>query len=961
MSILVKAAVLVLTMAGSAGAQSEIDTLLSPWGTKDKIGIDPIGETLLSPIDRETLELNLYKQELLSGVVAQENAGPSRVEGYVYRFGGYTVTGASAAVGGVVATAGAPATFGTSFYLGAGIITVGGAAGSGLTDYGETLLDEANKTVSARLALYLHDKYGDIVRPNNTLNESRLRQIGDSELFKAIDSDEFRTKVPDVSLLVDLKTTAIVDMLQLGLKDNQELKLGVTKLDEKLTVLDKGVQQVRRIQERSLRQIQANGVVLNSIEGTVDGTKNLVTQLIASNMPPSKVLALYESGALSLKPEAVAALQITADAIALKKQFDDAASVFNSTATVMQAIGIDDDLVKATVSIGSLLTSGGAFAAAVTIGEPLSIFNTGAALFGNIGGVFGKKKGDPTGKALQAIMRQIQALGEQIQKNHEQQMEALRRISLKLDELNDTLNRRFAELGLDVSLIMLDTRELLYEDVRVCERLVGEFKLPETQAVLRRAGLVGFSIWFEADNRVSDFGRCLNGLAARQRVASERDFSGMLRADTAEESGGSSVDERRRAVRRVEQRVLQPTSDYIRSIAKEESDAIIASRLYQKFFTLCDVITRFGELDSLKCGYQAGKDWVSRIDRSLYNPGQGTLLSANTALLLSNFTRTIAPWNGILIERTTGGTSRVMTEQEARTYPRQGASRRTRHLLTINNAVDTLDLNVGQANIVAGVPALFNAAKVLDEMIVPAYAEARRLDRPQYLNKLLAVGFPSRQLPGPDCTRGSKAWNTLCLMETNPVFAKNVVRMFIALRLHRKGVSFDQWRSAIRSPFSMTMQDLIGADVFILDAAEGVPENNLGLWAFEFPKVFFDPDIELKSDGNIPAETGCWTPGALPALANERGEFDENAIVYTKRTSSRCHMIDQYNIPDFEKLELATGYSALVNERILMDGLRDRLCVSNQYYPNRYCHRSSQTEVRPEGPADAELVSTARN
>src|SRR5688572_29201324 len=111
---------------------------------------------------------------------------------------------------------------------------------------------------------------------------------------------------------------------------------------------------------------------------------------------------------------------------------------------------------------------------------------------------------------LAEIFKELRALREQIQLNHEQQMEALRRIALKIDDLEATMNRRFAELGLDVALLQFGVRELLYEDVRVCERLVEEFALPETQDLLNR-GFVGFGIWYEADNRALDYARCLNG------------------------------------------------------------------------------------------------------------------------------------------------------------------------------------------------------------------------------------------------------------------------------------------------------------------------------------------------------------------------------------------------------------------------------------------------------------------
>jgi hypothetical protein len=264
--------------------------------------------------------------------------------------------------------------------------------------------------------------------------------------------------------------------------------------------------------------------------------------------------------------------------------------------------------------------------------------------------------------------------------------------------------------------------------------------------------------------------------------------------------------------------------------------------------------------------------------------------------------------------------------------------------------VDALDLNIAQAQVLAGVPTISKAADLLDTKIVPAYAKARRLNQYAEINKMLASGDPNAALPGPNCVAGTLEWNTLCLMETNPTFAKNVIRMFIGKRLHRKGASFEDWRRAIRSPFSDRMQELIGNDVIIADAvAKPFPASTLGMWAFELPRVYFDPDVKRPADDSAPGSS-CWAPGVVPPLFNDQRQVDETKDYYGKQEGSRCHLIDPFSSSEFELIAYATSaFQALLTERTLNAGLLRELCNSNPYYPERYC-------AFREMPAEADLM-----
>ncbi|MCS4243141.1 hypothetical protein M2418_002672 [Rhizobium sp. BIGb0125] len=931
-------------------AQSnELSRAISPWGVKDLKGVDPFGETLISTDDRGKLQSYLYQQTLLEGVAAAQSSQD------VLKGMGYAVKGLGYAAG----TFGGGDTGGlgdgqmaktmAAMQLGPAALA-SAIAGGYVGDLGDAIIENANEVATARVASYLQEEYGNIIRPNGKLNFERLREIGDTELGKAIRDPKFREQVGNLDILNDLKTTAVIDMLQVGLQDTKLLKEGVGKLDEKLVALNKGYLEVKSLQKAALERLDNHGAIISKVQRTTDSTKLLLSSLVNSNMPPQQILALWNAGALQISDDAIEGVRRRASASDLKKDFDSASSAFKSAATVFQTLGMSE-LADATNKTSSLLAAGGAFAAACTIGEPLSIFNTGAALFGSMGSMFGGGgRSDGNAKLLQAVFRELRQLSEVIQANHVREMEALRQIAIKLVDVEATINRKFAELGLDVAYLQRDSRELLYEDVRVCERLVEEAQLPETRKLWTR-GLIGFAIWFESDNRPLDYARCLNGLSARQRVSSETEYSGMLRADNLEEgSGGVNVAARRDSVRRFSQRVLQPTVEYVREMREDERPEVAAGLLYNPALSLCDIYVRYATEAGLvpNCQKVPLPPIVSRIKASEYNAGQGAWLSTPTVVLLSKFTRTVAPWNGVLIERTTGAASRTISEAEALKITKLSASRRTRHVRALSDSVDAIDLTLGQAQIIAGLPAVPKAVSILKTKVIPAFHKARRLNEPDELNKLLAAPDPSASLPGPVCATGNDVWDTLCMMQTNPTFATNVIRALVAEQVSASNISFDLWRSAIRSPFSNRIQEVLGSNVVLFDAVPEKPQTTLGLWAIELPRVHSDPNYPKAPSGSV----SCWTNVAPPSLYKTGGtEVDTSVPYYTTQSSGRCYLLDPHTSENFEVAAFATDYHSLLTERLLAAGVLKSLCDSNTLYPQMYCHQVQEPTTKPDAPS----------
>jgi hypothetical protein len=81
---------------------------------------------------------------------------------------------------------------------------------------------------------------------------------------------------------------------------------------------------------------------------------------------------------------------------------------------------------------------------------------------------------------------------------------------------------------------------------------------------------------------------------------------------------------------------------------------------------------------------------------------------------------------------------------------------------------------------------LAHAANIISTKVLPAYAEARLLGKTDSLRKTLPFHATDEGQLGPNCATGDEGWDTLCLMQTNPLFASNVIKVIVAQRLAKK-------------------------------------------------------------------------------------------------------------------------------------------------------------------------------
>ena len=179
----------------------------------------------------------------------------------------------------------------------------------------------------------------------------------------------------------------------------------------------------------------------------------------------------------------------------------------------------------------------------------------------------------------------------------------------------------------------------------------------------------------------------------------------------------------------------------------------------------------------------------------------------------------------------------------------------------------------------------------------------------------------------PNCSTRREAWDTLCLMQTNSLFAANVIKMFVTKRLAKNKVTWAEWRRALRSPFATTAQQLIGADVVLSDAALDVSDRLFVALAIELPRVnstFIGKESDRRS---------CWEVAILVPPPEKQSEF------YASNVGARCYMLDSYVEDKFDALSYSPLFFNLVQERAFSESLIHQYCSSLDYDVH-YCPKN---------------------
>ncbi len=801
-------------------------------------------------------------------------------------------------------------------YPGAGGVIVG-ITSHVMDDVGSQIIDEANKQIAQRIVVELDKQYTNIIDDNGKLNRDELSHVTSGSL-NFLFSPGFQNEVGAPELIAQLQGKVTADQLSEVLKDTNQIKLNASQLNARIKALNATVIAAKNTQKILLSHTEASKQTLDVLNTQLGRQQELFEAYLKSNMPKAQVLALINSGALSVSSEEKQKYDKDVLLENMKVDLDGVSKKFSALSDTLSNLGLKDVAV-ATSLTSSLVSNGGAFAVAWASNNPLAIAQSGAGLFASVKAFGYRPRPSAEMQMLSRALEEIHALSIKIDKYHAEEMQILQSIYSKLDDIDNRLQREFGSLFFDIALLQRDVRELLSDSVYKCGRLVEEYATSEKLHTMGD-GFKSFASWFQSDGRNIDYLSCLDGLTSRLEVKSETNFSGLLRAEMATEGqSGDSIKQRREEVRKLEEQVIWPTVDYTSkySTAKDSHERL--NLLYTPQSSICDVYKYSGEQPSRLCNRYKSVAWApTKLVVSEFNPGGGALISPDATLELARFARILAPWNTALTETSNGIYPRVITRDEAFQLTIQKGSQRTRHLYMLRNAINALDLSIAQAQLLAGIPVIINAVKILEDQILPSYARARLLNDSVEINKILAVKLPNGKTRV-DCSTGNAPYDTLCLMQTNRWFASNVIATLLMRRIERSGLSYDDWRRTASLPFSPDVSKIMGPDILLINAAPSSKEMEFNTWAIELPRVNTTL-YETKESAS-----DCWTLGKVPNI-------DNNSNFYRNQNSSMCYILPHYTTIDFNLLTFPYGYEAMLGERYslieelaeLCDGLNVR-------------------------------------
>ncbi|NQY97239.1 MAG: hypothetical protein HRT82_08755 [Henriciella sp.] len=293
--------------------------------------------------------------------------------------------------------------------------------------------------------------------------------------------------------------------------------------------------------------------------------------------------------------------------------------------------------------------------------------------------------------------------------------------------------------------------------------------------------------------------------------------------------------------------------------------------------------------------------------------------------------RILAPWNGVLIQA--GGRLKVASKPDLRSMSSKTAAQQMKHLDATAKSIDLLDVAIAQQKLLSGELMVGRAAEVLDEKVIPAYFEARVLHKPEKLNALLGYQVVDKESIGPNCATGNLAWDTLCLMENNPHFRRNVLRELTLRALENKDLTIDDWLAAVRSPFSAGLYRIFDRTYLFRDlsAEEDLKDyalhSSLGFWALDLPRVHTDPKLDSSAQN-------CFLPGNVDVEVKE-GVASIAKQYYQTDNSVRCHFMDDF-ATDIRLLDYPGPIRLLATNRVL-NAMRMIDYCRNPYYLNTYC------------------------
>jgi hypothetical protein len=765
------------------------------------------------------------------------------------------------------------------------------------------LKDHAERTRILRDQLILEatnrlveDAFGkSIFRSDGTIDRAPLLPGG--WLNKLFESPAYEN-APDIfKKMLTEHTDRLAQLLEadsnLKIENTQET---VDVISRKLAAIETSSQELLQAAQELRDRMEETRADALLLQADVEKQGVILSALAENSLSPRSQLELARARVLELSAEGERRLERLATSQELSATASDISSLLTNSAQALSVAGFDKS-VTAPLNDGSkLVASSSAFATTILSGGTIQLFGAGLNLFATLGSLGNSQSG---GEQMEGIFKQLSEMQELIKQYHRETMLALKKIDDDIHGLGIHIDRRFDELISINERIAEIGAANLKGGFSTCRDLARDYSGQATHSL---SGLDQFFTQGRMARYSDNSDGCLQWLSSRiDPGLSQMDVFRLIPKQVAD---AASPGEQYKLRQRFVNERYRPTScysDLYGTLSKDQRVKLGASD-----FVLHEIPQGAPDTSHASAGVCSGS--------AQYDP---YMVEVNTLLDVVCVVRKVLPWSVVLRpqiqEPVTGRNRYVLTQQELATCDDScRGTIDTRPKTILEGLNGTVTAALVQERTVAGGLAAGAAAWALRETILPSYSKARRAGDLSELQKLISGLTEKDPAILSACVSGDLIYDTLCILQTNPLVLENSLRLWVHERLRKTNTDLDEYALALNSPKSDRLRKILGKDVFLRQAH--LASGNGSIWVVELPRVIVpaSPAADTHSGDSpqwTPTAASCWDDYPTPVRKEDWARYAFAGFAWDQ---ARC-----YRLPAAESLVAPEDALPISNHPVL--------------------------------------------
>lgn len=823
--------------------------------------------------------------------------------------------------------------------------------GEGMAHLSEIAMDAYTGRRIEHFGAAMDEALGGVLIGDGMITHESLRRH-EAEITSLLYDRNFRSQFDDIlgGVFDEAQNQVSFDLLLNNLGQSLEISDNVAHLKE---AADNAYREMLGINEnvragmRALHEGMNRGFMsMTDHQEAVRQKVDINNAILELTAPPRLRLALADSTGRELDHETRVALERRVNA----EDIGQLGRHFNAASSALLSSGLLDDQTAAAVADATRLADAG-FGLATALADPTGI---GLALnVMNMVGVFNGfgQRGGPGAEVqlLTELKQELKQIRSDMRKFHEKQMNLLNDIRDDVESLREEMHLRFDEINERLVFVQLGTQELLEGYLHSCtafDSLVVDRPYRDD----RFSSLEGFERWWVSQHIAHRYRVCGDELErllfdpwdAEGRIS--RIFFAVLE-DANIQRDSTAAEREARAFRDT---VLRPTLRYTATHLDRTRNEDWLWRNYAPS-------SKWFAEEAKRDAWPGAEQWQpSRLWNESVDSVFGEVLVAERIAQVSHWVRALTQVNGLLIGDV-GGPRPITPEDLGKGSIRVPVEAMSK---LIDRAEEHVRAGIAQEHLLAGTLMVNQAANALSEDILPTYAHARRTGDWESFDQMME---PAGTTLGDmeNCATGELPYDTLCLMQRNLLFAENVLRVLVALRLENNHSNLRMYELAQLAADGGPLRVVLGKDLRFSDALDpavfpGVFEAAMGqesadgkapspVWAIELPRVISGDEI-VRSDReernafsvSLIGADRCWGDRARAGTAKQSRRD-------ITREWPRCYVLPRAHEliaselrmrPQFDgltnalrRLYVARAYQ--VDPRSLPEGMKEMIAIAN--------------------------------